>query len=291
VPRARLRTADGKAAEWESTALRAYQRRTLSADALIASTYLAGTNTRRVWQALAGLFSGTVGKDTMSRTWRKVKSDGDAWNARSLADEAIVRLVLDRTWVRVRFYRKATAISLLVVLGVRADGQKVLLASKSMGGQSAEAWPQRARRSRSAWLRRPGFLIVDGAPGLDKAIAAVWELYGAEVSPDLISRVTDTVLEEVRESQSWPLDAVYRIVLFDAMRVKIRDEGLVKNKAVCGALAYNSDGETLRHIGLSIQDGREAKKDEIRLRLVSSALKITHDRIHTGDRTFCYRGA
>jgi len=47
VPRARLNTADGKTTEWKSKALRAYQRRTLAADALIASTYLAGTNTRR----------------------------------------------------------------------------------------------------------------------------------------------------------------------------------------------------------------------------------------------------
>jgi len=76
----------------------------------------------------------------VSRTWRKVKSDWDAWNARSLAEEAIVRLILDGTVVRVRLDRKATSISLLVVLGVRADGQKVLLAIKSMGGESAEAW-------------------------------------------------------------------------------------------------------------------------------------------------------
>jgi transposase-like protein len=47
-----------------------YQRRTLAADALIASNYLAGTNTRRVRRALAALFGGTVGKDTVSRTWR-----------------------------------------------------------------------------------------------------------------------------------------------------------------------------------------------------------------------------
>ncbi|MGH6709073.1 MAG: transposase, partial [Bradyrhizobium sp.] len=73
VPRARLTTSEGKTAEWKSQALRAYQRRTLAADALIASTYLAGTNTRRVRRALAALFGGTVGKDTVSRTWRKVK--------------------------------------------------------------------------------------------------------------------------------------------------------------------------------------------------------------------------
>jgi len=84
------------------------------------------------------------------------------------------------------------------------------------------------------------------------------ELYGTEVSPDLISRVTDAVLEEVREWQSRPLDAVYPIVFFDALRVKIRDEGLVKNKAVYVALAYNGDGEK-DVLGLWIEQTEGAK--------------------------------
>jgi putative transposase len=175
VPRARLTKPKGGTSEWKSQALRAYQRRTLAADALIASSYLAGTNTRRVRRALAALFGGTVGKDTVSRTWRKVKSDWDAWNSRSLAEEPIVRLILDGTVVRVRLDRKATSISLLVVLGVRADGQKVLLAIRSMGGESAEAWRTVLGDLIKRGLRRPEFLIVDGAPGLDKAIAAVWD--------------------------------------------------------------------------------------------------------------------
>jgi putative transposase len=175
VPRARLNTPEGKTREWKSRTLRTYQRRTLAADALIASTYLAGTNTRRVRRALATLFGGAVGKDTVSRTWRKVKSDWDAWNARSLAIEPIVRLILDGTVVRVRLDRKATAISLLVVLGVRDDGQKVLLAIKSMGGESAEAWRSVLDDLIKRGLRRPEFLIVDGSGGLDKAIAAVWD--------------------------------------------------------------------------------------------------------------------
>jgi putative transposase len=80
VPRARLNTPEGKTTEWKSQALRAYRRRTLAADALIArAPTLAGTNTRRVRRALAALFGGAVGKDTLSRTWRK-------WTTRSLAD-------------------------------------------------------------------------------------------------------------------------------------------------------------------------------------------------------------
>jgi putative transposase len=69
------------------------------------------------------------------------------------------------------------------------------------------------------------------------------KLYAVDVSPDLISGVTDAVLDEVREWQNRLLDSVYPIVFLDALRVKIRDEGLVKNKAVYVALAFNSDGE------------------------------------------------
>jgi putative transposase len=175
VPRARLNASDGKTTEWKSQALRAYQRRTLAADALIAGTYLAGTNTRRVRRALSALFGGAVSKDTVSRVWRKVKIDWDAWNTRSLADEPIVRLILDGTVVRVRLDRKATSISLLVVLGVRADGQKVLLAIRQMGGESTEAWRTVLDDLVKRGLRRPELLIVDGGTGLESAITAVWD--------------------------------------------------------------------------------------------------------------------
>ncbi len=212
VPRARLDDAEGKTTEWKSGALRAYQRRTLAADALIVGSYLAGTNTRRVRRALAALFGGTVGKDTVSRTWRKVKSDWDAWNSRSLAEEPIVRLILDGTVVRVRLDRKATSISLLVVLGVRADGQKVLLAIRSMGGESAEAWRAVLGDLIERGLRRPEFLIVDGAPGLDKAIAAVWE--GVPVQRctvhkhrNLLAHAPERLHEEIRKAfiRKWRL--------------------------------------------------------------------------------------
>src|SRR5713101_5178949 len=175
VPRARLATAEGKTTEWKSTALRAYQRRTKQADSLIAGAYLAGTNTRRVRRALAAVFGGAVSKDTVSRVWRKVKGDWDVWNARSLAEEPIVRLILDGTVVRVRLDRKATSIVLLVVLGVREDGQKVLLAVKDMGGETSEAWRTVLNDLVKRGLRKPEFLIVDGGSGLEQALATVWD--------------------------------------------------------------------------------------------------------------------
>src|SRR5262249_58824655 len=74
VPRARLVTSDGKTTEWKSNALRSYQRRTVAADAVIAGSYLAGTNTRRVRRALGSLFGGAVRSEE--------RRGGEEWRAR-----------------------------------------------------------------------------------------------------------------------------------------------------------------------------------------------------------------
>src|SRR5919107_1033885 len=165
VPRARLRGEDGTTREWRSAALPRYARRTRQVEALIAGAYLAGTNTRRVQRALAALFRGAVGKDVVSRAWRKVKADWEAWNRRDLAGEDVVRLILDGTVVRVRLDRKATNVSLLVVLGVRRDGQKLLLAVRNMGGESEAAWRGVLDDLIARGLRTPEFLVTDGGGG------------------------------------------------------------------------------------------------------------------------------
>src|SRR5206468_6700487 len=81
VPRARLRAEDGTTREWRGAALPRYARMTRQVEALIAGAYLAGTNTRRVRRALAALFRGAVGKDVVSRTWRKLKTAWEAWGS------------------------------------------------------------------------------------------------------------------------------------------------------------------------------------------------------------------
>lgn len=84
------------------------------------------------------------------------------------------------------------------------------------------------------------------------------DLYGIDVSPDLISTVTAAVLDEVKEWQGRPLDISYPIVFFDAIRVKIRDEGFVRNKAVYIALGILPDG-TKHVLGLWIEQTESAK--------------------------------
>lgn len=237
VPRARLAGPDGKTSEWQSKVLPAYQRRTRAVEALIAGAYLAGTNTRRVRRAFGALFGGAVGKDTVSRVWRKVQADWEGWNARSLAAEPVVRLILDGTVVRVRLDRKATAISLLVVIGVRSDGQKVLLAIRGMGGESAEAWRAVLDDLIKRGLRRPEFLIVDGAPGLEKAIAAVWD--GVPVQRCTVHKLRN-LLAHAPERLREELTADYNAMMYSASRQEIleRRKAFVRKwRAKCWAVA------------------------------------------------------
>ncbi len=123
---------------------------------------------------MAGLFGGQVGKDAVSRAWRKVKTDWEAWQARDLSDEDIVRLILDGTGVKARLDRRVTSIPLLVAVGVRRDGQKVLLAVKNMGGETEAAWRHVLEDLLARGLKAPELLIVDGGKGLEAALAGLW---------------------------------------------------------------------------------------------------------------------
>ena len=109
-------------------------------------------------------------------------------------------------------------------------------------------------------------------PGFDEKIISMYargmttreiqghlrDLYGIDVSPDLISAVTDAVLEEVTKWQNRPLEALYPLIFFDAIRIKVRDEGTVRNKAVYVALGVRPDG-TKEILGLWIEQSEGAK--------------------------------
>ncbi len=111
--------------------------------------------------------------------------------------------------------------------------------------------------------RFPGFddkIISMYARGMStrEIVGHVQELYGIDVSPDLISAVTDAVLDEIAAWQIRPRESVYPIVFFDALRVKIRDEGHVRNKAVHVALGVRGDGAK-EILGLWIETNEGAK--------------------------------
>ncbi len=111
--------------------------------------------------------------------------------------------------------------------------------------------------------RFPGFddkIVSMYARGMStrEIVGHLRDLYGVEVSPDLISAVTDAVLDEVAAWQARPLEPVYPLVFFDALRVKVRDEGLVRNKAVHIALGVRADGAK-EVLGLWLEQNEGAK--------------------------------
>ena len=144
------------------------------ASALIAGTYVAGVNTRRVRLALGKLFGGAVSKDTVSRAWRRVQGDFESWNHRRLEGEQIMRLILDGTMVHVRLDGQSTALSILVAMGVRVDGQKVFLGLRALAGESQAAWRDLLQDLESRGLSRPELVIIDGGKGLEAALAGMW---------------------------------------------------------------------------------------------------------------------
>ena len=111
--------------------------------------------------------------------------------------------------------------------------------------------------------RFPGFddkIVSMYARGMStrEIVGHLRELYGIEVSPDLVSAVTDAVLEEVAEWQNRPLEPLYPLVFLDALRVKVRDEGTVRNKAIYVALGVRPDG-TKEVLGLWVEQTEGAK--------------------------------
>jgi putative transposase len=134
--------------------------------------------------------------------------------------------------------------------------------------------------------RFPGFddkIVSLYARGMStrEIVAHLRELYGIEVSPDLISAVTDAVLEEVAAWQARPLEPVYPIVFFDALRIKVRDEGVVRNKAVHIALGVRADGSK-EILGLWLEQNEGAKfwlrvMNELRHRGVEDVLLAVVD--------------
>jgi len=175
VPRGRLAAADGGTREWRSGVVERYARRTSDVDAAMVSMYLAGVNTRKVKAAMRPLLGGhAMSRSAVSRIVAKVEARFDAWSMRSLAEEDLVFLLLDGFALRIRLAGRVQSVPVLCAMGVRADGQKVLLAVELAGSESRAAWDGFLRGLDARGLRRPVLCVVDGNAGLRNAVEAVW---------------------------------------------------------------------------------------------------------------------
>lgn len=175
IPRGRLQQADGTTTEWRSRVLPRYGRRTAALDEALARLYLGGASTRDLRRALAPLFGTTaVSKSAVSRVVTRLQADYQAWQQRSLAAEAIPYLYLDGQRHRVRAAGRVAWCSILMAVGVRSTGEKVVLGLCVVGGEQTAAWTRLLEGLTQRGLARPQLVISDGSKGAAAALEATW---------------------------------------------------------------------------------------------------------------------
>lgn len=173
VPRARLIGEDGR--EWHSAKLPRHSRRLRGIDKAVLSIYLSGTNQRRIQAALRPLLKGLpLSKSSVSRLVSRLQTEREAWMERNLSEEKISIAYLDGFVVKVRRDGRVVRNPILVVIGVREGGEKILLAMGMVGGETSDAWRQLLEDLARRGLAAPVLAVIDGSPGLKAAVEAVW---------------------------------------------------------------------------------------------------------------------
>jgi transposase-like protein len=175
MPRARVHTAAGATAEWRSELVPRYQRRSERVDAAILGVYLSGTNTRRIKGALAPLLrGGPLSKDAVSRLVGRLAEDFETWRRRDLAEDQLQYLIMDGWYPKVRIGKRRVRVPVLVTLGVRGDGERVVLDVRLAGDESTAAWRDVIRSLADRHVGIPRLAMIDGSAGLAAALREQW---------------------------------------------------------------------------------------------------------------------
>lgn len=166
---------NGREVEWQSTMLERYRRRAREVDAALLGMYFGGVNTRKVKLALRPLLrNAPLSKSSISRVIGRLKEFFEAWRTCSLKNEAVAFLYLDGFYVKARCGGRTQRLPVLAVVGVRRNGEKILLALEIRGGESEDAWRGVLEGLTRRGLKKPVLAIVDGNPGLAIALDTVW---------------------------------------------------------------------------------------------------------------------
>jgi len=174
LPRARI-TEGEREREWQSGLIARYQRRSRSVDQALLGCYLSGANGRRIRGALSPLLRGTpLSKSAISRLVGRLEELFTQWRGRSLATEAVVFLYLDAIALRVRIAKKVISVPVLVGLGVKEDGQKVILDLELLQSESSSCWEGFVEGLINRGLKPPCLAIIDGNKGLRAAMDKNW---------------------------------------------------------------------------------------------------------------------
>ena len=174
LPRARIIEGE-RDKEWQSGLIARYQRRARSVDQALLGCYLSGANGRRIRGALSPVLRGAaLSKSAISRLVGRLEALFTQWRSRSLASEAVVFLYLDAIALRVRIANKVISVPVLVGLGVKEDGQKVILDLELFQSESSSCWEGFFEGLISRALKPPCLVIIDGNKGLRVSVEKNW---------------------------------------------------------------------------------------------------------------------
>jgi putative transposase len=248
VPRARLAEADGGEREWQSTLVPRYRRSSREVEQSVLGVYLSGSNTRRIRGALEPLLSGAaLSKSAVSRLVLRLEESYRVWQRRELAEEQIVYLYLDAIYPKVRSGGKVVSLAVLVALGVRENGEKVLLSLMSAGAESADGWQLLLEDLAARKMGRPRLVISDGNTGLAAALDRLWPTVAHQRCTvhklcNLLAKAPKHTHEAVREEY-------HRMVYAETLAAaeKAREAFLLKWQKLCPGVAASLEeaGENL----------------------------------------------
>jgi transposase-like protein len=144
-------------------------------DEAILGLYLSGANTRRIRGALSPLLrGGPLSKDSVSRLVGRLAEDFRAWGERDLAAEEIRYLLQDGWYPKVRIGRQRVVVPVLVTLGVKANGQRIVIDLRLAGEESATSWGEVVAGLVRRNIGAPVLAIIDGNPGLHAGLRRHW---------------------------------------------------------------------------------------------------------------------
>lgn len=174
APRGRMKTEAGTK-EFESQIVRRYERRTRRLDAALITSYLVGTNTRKVKLALRPLVDGTaLSRSSVSRLVKRLQDLFERWRGRDLSSEGYVILVLDAMRLPVRLARRVVKVPVQAVVGVKRDGEKELLELRLAPSESFKSWEGVIEGLTARGLGDPILVMLDGNAGLIRSVREAW---------------------------------------------------------------------------------------------------------------------
>lgn len=238
VPRARVHGEDGREVEWRSARLPRYGRRLRGIDKAVLSIYLSGTNQRRIQSALRPLVKGLpLSKSAVSRLVGRLQAEREAWMERDLHEEKILTAYLDGFVVKVRRDGRVVGNPVLVVIGVREGGEKILLALRMVGDESTDAWRQILEDLARRGLAAPVLAVVDGSPGLRAALEKVWP--SAEVQRCVVHKLRNLLAHAPHHAKESVREDFHRIIYAKGLAEAqlAYDRFLTRWKKRCAAVA------------------------------------------------------